>query len=270
MQSEYQNFLYGLKNAYSGNRILLAEDVDINAEIVVSLLEGTGAEVTVAKNGKIALDTFRADDNFDLILMDIHMPFMDGYTATKEIRSLPSLKAKAIPIVAMTANVFREDVERCLACGMNDHIPKPIDQRLMFRKLSVFLHSKPASEEAQAAAPADCGEPMYFPYIDVEDGLARLMNNRKVYVRLLNVFFEKDLFGTLKKSLAENDGRAAELAHSLKGTSANLALKRCYEVSVGLEQLIIAGKPHDDKLAELEVVMKKTADLVKDLIERLS
>ena len=111
-----------------GKSILIAEDVDINREIISTLLEDTGVDIDFAVNGAEAVDKVSADSApYELILMDIQMPEMDGYEATRRIRSSHHIKLKEIPIIAMTANVFREDIERCLAVGMNKHIGKPID-----------------------------------------------------------------------------------------------------------------------------------------------
>jgi signal transduction histidine kinase len=114
--------------SFAGRRILLAEDVEINREIVLSLLEPTELAIDQAENGREAYEKFAANPAiYDLIFMDIHMPEVDGYEAARLIRKLDHPKAREVPIVAMTANVFKEDVERCLAAGMNDHIGKPLD-----------------------------------------------------------------------------------------------------------------------------------------------
>jgi PAS domain S-box-containing protein len=121
---------------FDGVRILLAEDVDINREIVKGLLEDTGVIITEAENGQEVVDKFSANpDDFDIIFMDIHMPIKDGYMATREIRGLEIPRAKTIPILAMTANVFRNDVEKCLASGMNDHVGKPLDVGELIEKM---------------------------------------------------------------------------------------------------------------------------------------
>ncbi len=122
-----------------GKRILLAEDVEINREIVITLLEPSGIQIDSAENGAAAYQMFQANPDYDLILMDIHMPEVDGYTATNMIRSLNDPRAKSVPIIAMTANVFREDIEQCLEAGMNAHIGKPIDFADMMGKITHYL-----------------------------------------------------------------------------------------------------------------------------------
>jgi len=121
---------------FVGRRILLAEDVDINREIVLALLEPTHLEIDCAENGAEAVRIFsEAPDRYDMIFMDVQMPEMDGYEATRRIRAIDLPKAKSIPIIAMTANVFREDVEKCLKAGMDDHVGKPLDYDEVLRQL---------------------------------------------------------------------------------------------------------------------------------------
>jgi len=125
---------------FGGKRVLLAEDVEINSEILSALIEHTGVTLAYAEDGRKALDKFIEDpDAYDMILMDVHMPNMDGYEATRGIRALDSPKAKTIPIIAMTANVFREDVERCRAAGMNDHLGKPINAAEVIAKMKEYM-----------------------------------------------------------------------------------------------------------------------------------
>ena len=127
-------------NSLSGRRILLAEDNEINREIVLTLLESTGLIIDCAENGQEAVDMFKnAPEAYDLIFMDIHMPEVDGYEATRRIRALDAPKAASLPIIAMTANVFREDVERCLAAGMTDHLGKPVSMEEIVKKLNLYL-----------------------------------------------------------------------------------------------------------------------------------
>jgi len=120
----------------SGKRILLAEDIEINREIVITLLEEFKMDIIEAEDGQQAFDKFSANpENYDLVFMDIHMPGLNGYETAKLIRALDNPWAKKIPIIAMTANVFKEDVDRCLAAGMNGHVGKPLD----FREVTAIL-----------------------------------------------------------------------------------------------------------------------------------
>lgn len=125
---------------FVGKRILLAEDVAINREILVTLLEHTGVVIDCAENGLVACNMFQeTPDKYDMIFMDIHMPEMDGIEATRRIRAMDIPRAATIPIVAMTANVFREDIERCCAAGMNDHVGKPLELDEVLAKMRLYL-----------------------------------------------------------------------------------------------------------------------------------
>ncbi|MDR3136413.1 MAG: response regulator [Coriobacteriales bacterium] len=131
------------ETVFTDKKILFAEDVEVNREIALALLEPTGAQVVNATNGAEAVAAFEQDpESFDLILMDIQMPDMDGLEATRRIRSLNFSKAKTIPIVAMTANVFKEDIEQCLEAGMNDHIGKPLNFGEVLEKLKKYLRAR--------------------------------------------------------------------------------------------------------------------------------
>ena len=125
---------------FEGCRLLLVEDVDVNREIVSVLLEETKIEIDIAENGIEAVEKFDVyGDKYDLVFMDIHMPLMGGYEATRKIRTSAQESAKKVPIIAMTANAFKEDIERCLECGMNDHISKPIDRNFMLEKMKLWI-----------------------------------------------------------------------------------------------------------------------------------
>ena len=125
-----------LQRDFSGTRILLAEDEPINQMIAQEMLEELGFDITVANNGKEALDLVM-ENTYDLILTDMQMPVMDGLEATSRIRALA--KGKRVPIVAMTANAFAEDRAKCLAAGMNDFVAKPVDPETLFATLFKWL-----------------------------------------------------------------------------------------------------------------------------------
>jgi signal transduction histidine kinase len=125
---------------FSAYTALLADDIEINREILMSILEITGISIEAAENGLEALTLFSENPgHFDIILMDVQMPVMDGYTATRNIRALGRSDAENVPIIAMTANVFKEDVEKCLESGMNEHIGKPISPPDLIRVLRKYL-----------------------------------------------------------------------------------------------------------------------------------
>jgi CheY-like chemotaxis protein len=125
----------------SGRKILLAEDQELNAEIATDFLEMTGAEVEWAKDGSEAVEMMSAspDGYYSLIFMDVQMPNMNGYEATKAIRAMDRQYAKEIPIVAMTANAFAEDVQKCRKAGMNEHVTKPVDVEVLARVLGTYV-----------------------------------------------------------------------------------------------------------------------------------
>ena len=135
-------------NSFEGHRILLVEDVEINREIVLTILEPMNLKIDYAENGLQAVRMFCEEpDRYEMIFMDVQMPEMDGYEATRKIRTFEEAErkrkkmsgAKGVPIIAMTANVFKEDIEKCLAAGMDDHIGKPLDFELIIEKLNMYL-----------------------------------------------------------------------------------------------------------------------------------
>jgi CheY-like chemotaxis protein len=135
------------QETFEGRRILLAEDVDINREIVLALLEPTHIDVDCATNGEEATRMFEAaSGGYDLVLMDVQMPEMDGLEATKRIRQMNVPGADTVPIIAMTAHVFRESIEQCLLAGMNDHLGKPLDIEEVLTKLRRYLPAHTRSE----------------------------------------------------------------------------------------------------------------------------
>jgi CheY-like chemotaxis protein/anti-sigma regulatory factor (Ser/Thr protein kinase) len=128
---------------FAGKKLLVAEDVEINREILLALLEDTGISIDCARNGVEAVEmTVAAPDKYDMILMDVQMPKMDGLEAARLIRSLTAQRAKKLPIIAMTAHVFKSDIEECLVAGMDDHIGKPIDIDDVLKKLNKYLNEK--------------------------------------------------------------------------------------------------------------------------------
>ncbi len=138
---------------FSGRHVLVAEDVALNLEVAVKLLQMVGVNVTCAEDGRQATEMFQksAEGEYDCILMDINMPVMDGYDATKLIRSMNRPDAKTIPIYAMTANAFSEDVTAALDAGMNGHIAKPIETKVLYKTLETAFDQADESRERSKA-----------------------------------------------------------------------------------------------------------------------
>ncbi|MDE7416315.1 MAG: response regulator [Lachnospiraceae bacterium] len=131
-------------DAIVGMKVLIVEDNELNLDIVQEVLKERGLIVTGAANGQIAVDLFGGNPpgTFDAILMDMHMPVLDGVTATKQIRAMERSDAKTIPILALTANDFEEDVKRTREAGMNDHLTKPFDMEKIFSVLAEYMIHK--------------------------------------------------------------------------------------------------------------------------------
>ena len=134
------------RDIFKGSKILVAEDTEINREIIFQMLEATGVSMDFADNGKAAIEMIYINikedlKKYDLFLTDIHMPEMDGYETTEKLRVMEG--GQEIPIVAMTANVSERDIDKCLAAGMNDHIGKPVNIAELMEKLKKYLSLNP-------------------------------------------------------------------------------------------------------------------------------
>jgi len=238
--------------ALQGAHILLVEDNPINQQIAVELLEIAGLQVSVADNGQIALDKVLSNE-FDAVLMDIQMPIMDGYTATTEIRKHPE-KAN-LPIIAMTANAMRGDKEKCLAAGMNDHLPKPIDPQAMYKALCKYIDPTaltPSELPLKAVQPTTHADlaPPELPGFDVEKAIARMGGNINMYNKTLAkvVETESDAMQRLAKSLQEgNNESAIRIAHTIRGIAANIGAsalaKQAEQLELALTDEAIGSNP---------------------------
>ena len=225
-----------------GARILVTEDNEINQQIAVELLEGAGATVTVANNGREAVEMLSGPgpSPFDVVLMDLQMPEMDGYQATAKLRS--DSRFAALPIIAMTAHATMEERQRCLAAGMNDHVAKPIDPAALFEAVGRFY--KPAEGAPAPAPPSGPAPQEALPSIaglDTNDGLSRVGGNRKLYVKILRQFAEQQgpAADQVADALATGDHALAErLAHTLKGVAGNIGAAGVQSAAAALERAI--------------------------------
>jgi two-component system sensor histidine kinase/response regulator len=239
-----------------GARILLAEDNEINQQIAVELLEGAGATVKVANNGREAIEILSKGQEpppYDLVLMDLQMPEMDGHQATAKLRA--DGRFGALPIIAMTAHATVEEQQRCLDEGMNDHISKPIDPAALFDTVARYYRksSLRAVETPAPAAPspvADAGDEVpAIDGLDARDGESRVMGNRKLYVKLLRQFVEQQgpALEQIALAMAKGETSVAERqAHTLKGVAGSIGAKPVQAAAATLEKLIREGATASD------------------------
>jgi signal transduction histidine kinase/DNA-binding response OmpR family regulator/HPt (histidine-containing phosphotransfer) domain-containing protein len=264
------------KSRLLGARVLLAEDNEINQQIAVELLEGAGATVEIAHNGREAVDRLERSGDvppFDVVLMDLQMPEMDGLQATARLRSAP--RFASLPIVAMTAHATIEERERCLAAGMNDHVAKPIDPDQLIATVARFCRSGsrraardqtdagdrrlPVAGEADLPAIVD---------LDTQAGVLRVGGNRKLYLNLLRQFVEGQgpAVARVGEALSTGDLALAErIAHSLKGVAGNIGATRVHAVAGVLEGRIRERATE----AEIDASLRDVSDALDPLVAQV-
>jgi two-component system sensor histidine kinase/response regulator len=234
-----------------GARILLAEDNEINQQVACGFLTKGGLQVSVANDGQEALERVQ-QENFDAVLMDLHMPVMDGFEATRRIRELP--QGAALPIIAMTAAAMAQDREASAAAGMNDHITKPIDPEELASTLVRWI--KPGAQRSSAAAaseaaPGSADEEVAvaalehaLPGVAVRSGMMRLGGDGALYRRLLLSFADRHRGTADKLRTLEQSGETNRLyleGHNLKGEAGNLGLDSIRAAAETLERKIKSG-----------------------------
>ncbi len=231
----------------AGLRILLVEDNDINQLIARGLLEQLGATVSVAANGRLAIDALQAagPEAFDLVLMDLQMPVMDGLEAARQLRREP--RFRSLPIVAMTAHAMAEQRRQCREAGMDDHIAKPIIPEQLAE--TILHHTRLRSRgEHPAPQPAAPGLPR-VEGLDTAGGLRRCSGNLELYLRLLARFAgnQAATLASIDTALASGHHQEAErLAHTLHGTAANLGADALRQAARELESALRDGRPGAD------------------------
>jgi two-component system sensor histidine kinase/response regulator len=261
--------------ALAGARVLLVEDNKVNQMVGQALLEGLGLTVEIAENGQQAISMIEAEhDHFDAVLMDLQMPVMDGYAATRALRERPG--TAGLPIVAVTANALPSERERCLQAGMNDYVPKPIDPNLLRVVLERWVQPRrapaPLRVEPVAIAedPVAISLPEILPGVDTGVALRRLMGNRDLLVRLLREFASEHAKDPehIRASLARGDLAAACAAvHRLKGVAGNLAAQQVFASAAVLESVLREGAPapFEAQLDDLANAMKLVTQSVASL-----
>ena len=243
----------------AGKRLLLVDDHPINREIIVGLLDGSGLSIDTAEDGRQAVERFRRTP-YDLILMDVQMPIMDGYEATRRIRGLDP----EVPVFALTANAFQDDVEKSRAAGMNEHLSKPIESHKLYALLEKYLKDKPMNKigtTAAAATPAHSPDTPEAPtapaHIDPAAALALMGGNEALYRRVLNSFVSS--YRDLRIDLGDPD--APRILHTIKGLSGN--------IGAGPLQELAAALRHDGDEARLSTFHKELAAVLTEIHQYL-
>jgi two-component system sensor histidine kinase/response regulator len=255
-----------------GARILLVEDNELNQEVALAMLQEAGMVVDLAENGQVALNRLAAD-SYDLVLMDMQMPVMDGLTSTAEIRKQPSLSA--LPIVAMTANAMQRDRDRCLAAGMNDHVAKPIEPEDLWKALLKWV--KPGkSGRLVVPVPRDLPEEQELPSdidgLDMVSGLRRVLGKKHVYLSMLHRYVEGQksaLFDIFNAILRDDPPMAERLAHTLKGASGTIGANGVQKLAAELEDAIKHHRPREELEAHIAALRFPLNTLVAQLGQRL-
>ena len=234
-----------------GARVLLVEDNEINQQVAKEILESAHLNVSIANNGQEAVDALK-EGAYDVVLMDVQMPVMDGYEATRKIRNNPQFED--LPIIAMTAHALTGDREKSLEAGMNDHVSKPIDPEVLFRTIGKWV-KRSAQEvtglggaaEIEITTSVASYDTIDFPELDginIRAGVKRLLGNKKSYRRILRKFRQdfEHAAESIKDLINEEKYDEAEImAHSIKGAGANIGAEALQATAGALEMLIKDG-----------------------------
>lgn len=244
-------------------KILLVEDTDLNREIACEILTRKGLQVDTAEDGKQAIERVREKD-YDLVLMDIEMPEMDGYEATRKIRMI----APDLPIIAMTAHAMKQHRQESLAAGMNAHLAKPIDARKLFKTLSQFLSlTAEAAEAAEAKKKNEEEAAVEFVVkgIDWTAGVKRFADNESLYMGFLLKFIDhgSKMVGEIESAVAAEDWPTVKrLAHSMRGSAAMVSAMSVSDAAHRLEGALELAK-HDEITTEFDALTAEFKELIE-------
>jgi two-component system sensor histidine kinase/response regulator len=259
--------------------ILLAEDNLINQTVAIKLLETRGHRVTLAANGIEAVDAFKKGD-FDLILMDIQMPQMDGFEATRAIRHLMLEKYDSegrmshIPIIAMTAHAIRGDREKCIDAGMDDYVSKPIKPEALYSVINKVAHKSQSQKERKRPQPLQGSKTFSPKTFDLAGAMETVLGNEDLFRKIAGMFIENcsDYIAKIKKGITENDAGILEReAHGLKGAVGSFSAKEAYEAAYRFEKLGKEGKiaTAEEEIGNLEKAVNELASEMKIVLQEM-
>lgn len=267
-------------NAVSGATLLLVEDNEINQQVATELLQDMGFWIAIAENGSIAIEKIMKqtpEDKFDAVLMDLQMPEMDGYQATREIRK--HFQQHELPIIAMTADAVSGVKEKVMNAGMNDYLTKPIEPAKLVNLLVKWIKPGKRMPFNQIIFQENSGTNMQLPQlsgINLQGGLHRVNGNKKLYSKLLVSFRNDNLHCArdIKQALEREDPRfAARLVHSINGSAGNLGADDLANIAAQLDKKLkdenYDKKTVDDLLREMEKVMSIVFDSISENMDLL-
>jgi|GEM_PF-1320222 len=252
---------------FEGTRILLVEDDEINQQVAYELLSSKGIDVTLANNGREALELLvgKTPIEIDGILMDLQMPEMDGYEATMRLRADP--RYKSMPIIGLTAHTSEEEHLRCLEKGMQDHLSKPINPEILFARIAQLMPSQAKPKTTSKTTKANMLDK--FTGLDLREGLQRVADNNAIYVRIAKQFISKnaDAADNIRQQLLIHQFDSAKMmAHSLRGAAASIGATALAYSADSLEHAIKVKQPD----AVIARYLDEFTDTLKIALQSLS
>jgi CheY-like chemotaxis protein/HPt (histidine-containing phosphotransfer) domain-containing protein len=256
----------GQPNRLGPLKILLAEDSLVNQKLAAAVLKKRGHDVTVVNNGREALAALKSQP-FDLVLMDVQMPEMDGFEATRDIRAKETKTGEHIPIIAMTAHALKGDRQRCLEAGMDDYVAKPIHAKELFQAIEGLL------APADGATGTETGPVSGRTELDWGEALDAAEGDRDVLRTLVETVLEEcpPRMAAIRQAVAVHDARALRLAaHTLKGAVRYFGQSKTFDCSLQLEQMGNDGKfdGADRVLGELEEQVKRFCQSLSEYLQQ--
>ncbi|MBY7667093.1 response regulator [Vibrio anguillarum] len=268
LRQSHEYLDHDTRPTFIGQKVLLVEDNEVNQEVAFGLLESTQLSIVLANNGQEALTKLQ-QEAFDLVLMDMQMPIMDGISATKEIRQHEEWKT--LPIVAMTANAMSSDVEHCLNAGMNDHVAKPIDVQRLYHVLRKYLKADETTPVPSTVLPNQVKPSTGYPEltgIDVEQAIFRIGGNAQRYFEILDHFLasQQQEIAAFPKLIDKGLWEEAErVMHTLKGSAANLGIEPIAQLANEMEGVVQRHtKPAIQDLNTVSKLMSTLLDELRD------